>query len=276
MNIAVIGLGLIGGSFAKALKHYTTYKILGFDTNEQTMQKSLDEKAIDGIAGDGSIGECDMVIIALYPKATTDFIIANAPKLKQGCIIVDTCGVKRAVVERAADVCARCGLIFIGGHPMAGREFWGFDYSLHTLFKGASMILTPSQNTPEQAIRTVAELFYHIGFGKVVNTSAENHDRMIAYTSQLAHVVSSAYIKSPAALEHTGYSAGSYKDLTRVAKLNENMWTELFLDNGDYLVQEIDLIIDTLKAYSEAIKSKDEKLLRSLLKEGREIKERIS
>ena len=154
---------------------------------------------------------------------------------------------------------------------MAGLEHSGFDHAVTTLFHNASMILTPTKGNI-QDVEKVVKLFTSIGFTNIQVATPEEHDQMIAFTSQLAHVVSSAYIKSPAAMKHNGFSAGSYRDLTRVAKLNENMWTELFLDNPDFLVQEIDEIISHLQEYSDAIRRRDKETLRALLKDGREKK----
>ncbi len=158
---------------------------------------------------------------------------------------------------------------------MAGRECWGFSGSDADLFTDASMILTPTEHTPESALKFLSGLFASVGFGRITITTAQEHDSMIAFTSQLAHVVSSAYIKSPRARQHKGFSAGSYKDLTRVAKLNAPMWTELFLENADYLAEEIDTIIAHLAEYRQAITQGDGARLCGLLEDGKNIKEEL-
>lgn len=151
---------------------------------------------------------------------------------------------------------------------MAGVERWGFDSSFGMLFNNASMILTPDGGTDIALLHEIKQMFLSIGFGSITVVSPEQHDRIIAYTSQLAHVVASAYIKSPTALEHTGMSAGSYKDMTRVASLNSNMWSELFLENSDNLLNEIDNIINNLTEYRDAIASNDRAKLEALLEDG--------
>lgn len=274
-TISIVGLGLIGGSFAKAIKSRTNYSVIGFDLSDSVLENAITSGAIDDRGGDAFLAETDILLISLYPAATVDFIRQNITKLKKGCIIVDTCGVKQYVCDSLIELACQNNVYFIGGHPMAGREFSGFEYALDSLFNGASMILIPNENVPKVIYSLLEELFTALGFAKIVYTSAEKHDKMIAFTSQLAHIVSSAYIKSPEALEHTGYSAGSYKDLTRVAKLNENMWTELFLMNSAPLVNEIDEIIMHLTDYRNAITNNDYERLYALLKEGRERKESI-
>lgn len=271
MNIAIIGLGLIGGSMAKAIKENTDNTVYGMDINDTVVKKAKLVNAIDEPLTDEILGQCDLTIIALCPQAAIDFIEEKQEVFKKGSVVLDCCGVKQVVCSRAEPVALKQGFVFMGGHPMAGLEHSGFDHAKKALFKDASMILAPTKGNI-QDVEKVKDLFTAIGFTNIQVATPREHDRMIAFTSQLAHVVSSAYIKSPAAMNHEGFSAGSYKDLTRVAKLNEDMWTELFLDNPDYLVEEIDGIVDRLKQYSRAIKEKDADTLRELLKEGREKK----
>ena len=211
----------------------------------------------------------------MYPKVSCDFIEEHLDALKPGCIITDDCGVKTYMAERLVPLCREHGLHYVGGHPMAGREVSGFKASTPDMYKGASMLLVPTDATTPEALQTVKHLFSEIGFSQLVVTTAEHHDRMIAYTSQLCHIISSAYIKSPSELEHKGYSGGSYRDLTRVAYLNETMWTELFLENAPALVPEIDEVIQHLQEYRDTIAAGDDQTLFRLLKEGRERKERF-
>lgn len=271
MNIAIIGLGLIGGSMAKAIKENTDHTVYGFDRKDTVVKKAALIGAIDGSLNDDLLSQCDLTIIALYPQAAIDFIKEKQARFKKGSIVLDCCGVKRLVCSQAEPIALKQGFVFIGGHPMAGLEHSGFDHAKKALFKNASMILTPTKGSI-QDVEKVKDLFTAIGFTNLQIATPEEHDQMIAFTSQLAHAVSSAYIKSPAAMKHKGFSAGSYRDLTRVAKLNEDMWTELFLDNPDFLAEEIDGIADRLKEYSAAIKKKDRETLRQLLKDGREKK----
>ncbi|NLZ47064.1 MAG: prephenate dehydrogenase/arogenate dehydrogenase family protein, partial [Clostridiales bacterium] len=197
----------------------------------------------------------------------------NADKFKKGGVVVDTCGVKRAIVYDCEEVLNKNGVQFIGGHPMAGREFSGFEYSVDNLFERASFIITETSKTPTQLVATVGNLAYEIGFRKVVVSTPEEHDRVVAFTSQLAHIVSNAYVKSPSLTKHSEFSAGSFKDLTRVAKLNEEMWTSLFMLNKEPLIEEISHIISSLDEYKKALEDNDRDMLKQLLKNGRELKE---
>ncbi|MCQ4636596.1 prephenate dehydrogenase [Anaerovorax odorimutans] len=271
MKIAIIGLGLIGGSMAKAIKENTDHTVYGYDLSDTVQKKAKLINAIDEPLTDELLRDCDLTIVALYPQAAIDYIRDKQELFKKGSIVLDCCGVKQAVCSQAEPIALKQGFVFIGGHPMAGLEHSGFDHAEKALFKNASMILTPTKGNI-QDVEKVKDLFTSIGFTNLQIATPREHDQMIAFTSQLAHVVSSAYIKSPAAMKHKGFSAGSYRDLTRVAKLNENMWTELFLDNPDFLAEEIDGIADRLKEYSRAIREKDAQTLRTLLKDGREKK----
>ena len=276
MNIAVIGLGLIGGSMCKCLKKNTFHHIMGFDTNEETVKKALKENAIDEEITVDRLNEANLTIICLYPNAICDFVQNNAEKFQKGSIVIDTCGVKKIIVEKCTSVLEKQGVLFVGTHPMAGREFSGFDYSTDDLFDNASFIITPVENTPQIAIDLLSTLAGCIGFGKIVISTPEKHDQVIAYTSQLAHIVSNAYVKSPSVLEFNGFSAGSFMDLTRVAKLNEDMWTSLFMCNKDSLLNELDQIIKSISEYRNAIFSDDYEQLHELLKDGRILKEKCT
>ena len=271
-KIGIAGLGLIGGSLAKALKQNTEHEIYGCDIDETTFRRALLLNVVDGPLTDEILPHCDVVIPALYPKDVIDYIKTKAGLLKKDCLVIDCCGVKEYVCDAVFPIAEEYGFTFIGGHPMAGLEHSGFKYSKKNLFGGASMILTPPKNISIETLYQVKNLFCELGFTNIQISNPKEHDRIIAFSSQLAHVVSSAYIKSPEAALHKGYSAGSYKDLTRVAKLNEAMWAELFLENRDNLTAEIDGIIERLAKYSHAIKNGDEAGLRALLRDGREKK----
>ena len=266
MNIGVIGLGLIGGSLAKAIKKNTTHTVLGKDINEETMKKATLTGAIDGELTDISLA--DILIVSLYPSATVKFIEENADKIKKGAIVTDVSGVKKSVCDKLFPLAEERGFSFIGGHPMAGVEFSGFDYSKDALFKNASMILVPSKKESIGNCELLSELFKLLGFTRIQFTTPEEHDKMIALTSQLAHVISSAYVKSPSALNHKGFSAGSFRDMTRVARLNESLWSELFFANKENLLTEIDGLIEHLIEYKTALSEDDEEMMIELLKEG--------
>ena len=275
MTVGVVGLGLIGGSIAKAIKYNTDNKVIGFDIDENVVLKARLLGAIDEEMTEQKISECDIIITGLYPEATKKYITDNAQKFKKGAIVLDTCGVKEYVCEDMYRVARENGFTFIGTHPMAGLHLSGFEHSKVTMFSNASMLLVPSADTGINELEIVRKLFYAFGFTNIQNTTPEEHARKIAFTSQLAHVVSNAYVKSPSAKLHKGFSAGSYKDLTRVAKLNEVMWTELFLENRENLIFEIDTIIENLTEYSKALKEDNADKLEKLLRDGRICKEQI-
>ena len=274
LTIGIVGLGLIGGSFAKAIKENTHHTVLGFDKYEEIIKKAHFAGAIDGSLS-GRIPECDVLMLALYPLQATEFVRENAELINKKTIVIDCCGTKSYVCEHIGRLAEENGFTFIGGHPMAGTHNSGLKYSRADMFCGAPMVMVPPRFDDIVLLDRAKKLLSPMGFGTYSVTTAEDHDRMIAFTSQLAHVVSSAYIKSPTAAEHRGFSAGSYKDMTRVAWLNENMWGELFLENSEPLLYEIDRIINSLTEYKEAIANKDIERLTSLLRDGRIKKERI-
>ncbi len=269
MLIGVVGLGLIGGSMAKAINQNTDYSVYGYDIDDSITKKAILVGATEGELTEAMIPECDLIFLGLYPQDSIDFISAHADKFKKDCIVLDTCGVKQIVVDAVAPLAAEYGFTFIGTHPMAGVEHKGFEYSKKALFNGASLILVPLTGTSIEKVDFVMKLAKQIGFTQTPIAEPVDHDRIIAYTSQLAHVVSSAYVMSPTAMEHYGFSAGSYRDMTRVAKLNEFMWTELFLENPDFLADEVDGLIERLQEFSDLIRSRDDDKLCDLLARGR-------
>lgn len=274
MNIGVVGLGLIGGSIAKSAKKNTNFKVYGYDINEAVVKKAVQEKSIDGELTEKRLATCDYIFIPLYPEAVVEYVEKNASVFKEGAVVIDCAGVKRSVCDKCFKIAENFNFVFVGGHPMAGTQYSGFENSKDTMFYNAPFVLTPKENEDILILANAREIIMQLGFGRVSVMTPQKHDKLIAFTSQLAHVVSNAFVKSPSAIERKGISAGSYKDLTRVAYLNENMWTELFLDNKDNLIFELDNIINELKKYSDAMKNDDPETLRQLLKEGREAKER--
>ncbi len=269
MKITIVGLGLIGGSMARAISLRTKHEVFGIDTDPETIQRAIMAGAIDAEGGDGSLADSDLVLLALTPDQLVGWAREKAQFVKRGAALVDLCGVKRMPASELEKAAREYGFRYVGGHPMAGIERWGFAYSRGTMFDNASMILTPNADADIVLLDTLKQFFLSIGFGRVTFSDYGEHDRIIAYTSQLAHVVSSAYIKSPDAQRHMGFSAGSFKDMTRVAHLNENMWCELFLANADYLGDQLEIFIENLKPYAEALKNKDAEKLTALLREGR-------
>jgi len=273
-TIGVIGLGLMGASLCKALGA-KGHRILGMDTDEHVQRYALLTGTVLEELTEDRIPLCDYLFLATCPGAAVETLEKLAPKIPKETVVCDLCGVKRAVCGPCFRIAAEHGFCFIGGHPMAGRQFSGIKYAVENLYEGATMILVPREREDLFVISRLRELLRDAGFRSVTVTTAEKHDEMIAFTSQLAHVVSNAYIKSPTAAEHLSFSAGSYRDLTRVARLNEDMWTELFLDNADHLGFELDNLIAALGRYRDAIAAGDADTLRRLLREGRERKEAI-
>ena len=274
MTVGICGLGLIGASMAKAYKE-AEHTVLGYDIDVATQGFALLDNIIDEELNEKNIEKCDLIFIALYPKATVEYIYKIAPLVSKSTIIIDLCGIKQSICSHGFSLAQKYGFTFVGGHPMAGKQYSGIKHSRATLFKGAPMVLVPPTFDDIEFLDKIKSLLLPAGFGKLSVTTAEEHDRMIAFTSQLAHVVSNAYVKSPTAQSHKGFSAGSYKDLTRVAWLNENMWTELFIENKEALIFELDTIIKSLEEYREAIKAEDSDSLRAILRDGRLAKERV-
>ncbi len=272
MKVGIVGLGLMGGSMAKSIKARTSHTVYGIDLDQETMSLARLCGAIDGPLTGENLARCDLVLVALRPQAAIDWVREKGAGIPKGAILVDFCGVKRVVVEALAPLAEEYGFSYIGGHPMAGRERGGFTASTEDLYVGASMILTPDQRTDMKLLETLRDFFFDVGFGKLTFSQPEEHDRIIAFTSQLAHIVSSAYVKAPEAQRRRGFSAGSFRDMTRVARLDEEMWTELFLDDADFLTKELGILIGHLEEYREALEARDGERLRSLLRDGREKK----
>ena len=275
MKVGIVGLGLIGGSLAKAYKESGQAEVYGWDTDADTMLLAKTVEAIDGTLDETVLPDCDLLLLALYPGAAIEYLRAHAPEISQKTFVIDCCGVKQVVCDACFPIAEQYGFSFFGGHPMAGTQFSGFAKSRSSLFRGASMILVPPRFDDIAQLDQAKQLLAPVGFGRMVVTTADKHDEMIAFTSQMAHIVSNAFIKSPAARQHKGFSAGSYKDLTRVAWLNETMWTELFMDNRKKLIREIDILMHSLEEYREAMQQEDAPRLKELLREGRICKEEV-
>lgn len=272
MNIGIVGLGLIGASFGKSLKKVTEHKVFGYDINADVLLKAELVGAIDAPLCDDNVASLDVLIISVYPRSFKEVAKFYLPKMKDGAILMDFCGIKRGIEEDMRCLSAEYpNVSFIGAHPMAGREFSGIDRSLSTLFDRATCVVVPVK-ADIFTLEKVRDLFLTLGFSEAVFSTAYRHDEIIAFTSQLCHIVSNAFIKSPMASSHFGFSAGSYRDLTRVARLNPEMWTELMMDNRDLLKSELDGLIARLAEYSKALESGDEQMLYDLLKEGSDLK----
>ncbi len=264
MKILISGLGLIGGSMARGLSFHTKHEVYGFDPSEEACRLSKIAGACkDAFCEMPELDGFDMIIPAAFPMANLELI--ESGRIPSGKIVVDLGGIKRRICEAGFKAAERGGFTFIGGHPMAGTQFSGFASSRENLFDGATMLLVPREGENEEILEKVKALFLEVGFGRIKITDADTHDRIIAFTSQLPHIVSAAYAKSPTAKEHEGFSAGSFRDLTRVAKLNEGMWSELFLEDRDYLIPEIERMADTMYAMAAALREgKIDKLVSEL------------
>ena len=274
MIVGIVGLGLIGGSFAKAY-HEAGWKVLAHNRSRSVLDFAKISGAVDDELTHENISECDLVLITVYPAAAARYLEAAAPHIGKKPVVIDCCGTKRVVCKACFPLAEKYGFTYLGGHPMAGNQYSGFKYADQDLYRGAPMVIVPSDFNNIVLLSKVKELLAPAGFGQISVTTAEKHDEMIAFTSQLAHVVSNAYIKSPTATAHEGFSAGSYKDMTRVAWLNAPMWAELFMENKDFLINEIEMLINNLNEYREAMEKSDMDELIRILDEGRIRKEEV-
>ncbi len=274
MKVGIVGLGLIGGSFAWAY-HNDGHEVLAFNRTRSVLDFAMLSGAVDGELTEENAGDCDLILVTLYPQAAIDYIDRMGPHFGKKPLVMDCCGTKRVVCSACFPIAERDGFTYIGAHPMAGTHNSGFKYAKGTMYKGAPMVIVPPRYDDIELLGRVKELLAPAGFGRISVTTAEKHDQMIAFTSQMAHVVSNAYIKSPTARIHKGFSAGSYKDLTRVAWLNAPMWAELFMENKDFLLNELDLFINSLTQYRDAMTNDDMPELIRLLDEGRRLKEEV-
>lgn len=272
MIVGIVGLGLIGGSMARSVKARTDHTVYGIDLDRETMTMARLCGAIDGPLTGDALGLCDLLLLAIRPAAAVAWAREHAGEIGSHCVLVDLCGVKRPVVGELARTAREHGFSYVGGHPMAGTERSGFAASREDLYVGASMILTPDERTTPQILERLRDFFLDVGFAGLTFSDPEEHDRIIAFTSQLAHIVSSAYVRSPEARRRRGFSAGSFQDMTRVARLDEDMWTELMLDDADFLVRELEILIEHLREYEGALGARDADRLRALLRAGREAK----
>ena len=274
MTVGIVGLGLIGGSFAKAY-HEAGVTVLASNRTEETLKFAMLSGAVDGELTEENIGYCDLVIIAVFPEAAEAFLKRMAPHIGKKPIVIDACGTKRKICSMCFPIAEEYGFTYLGGHPMAGTHKSGFKYARANLYHNAPMVIVPPSFDDIELLDRVKTLLAPLGFGSISVTTAEKHDELIAFTSQMPHIISNAYIKSPTAEKHKGFSAGSYKDLTRVAWLNPKLWAELFLENRDCVLSELDFFIDTLEQYRDVVKNNDFDTLERLLDDGRRRKEEV-
>ncbi len=255
-KIAIVGLGLIGGSFFKAIRE-KGLAVTGIDKNDPV-----------------EVGDADLVIIALHPGLAIDWLRTHNKKIKPGALVLDVCGVKAALCKAVAEL--EKDWTFLPGHPMAGKEVSGFENSSAALFEGASMILTPQTKEENEAAESLRPFFESLGFVKVILTTPEAHDEVIAYTSQLCHILSNAYLRDELALKSEGFSGGSFRDLTRVGAPDPELWTELFLMDREALLPVLDRLIKRLDDFRSALEKADEEAMRSQLREGTLMKEKLT
>ena len=274
MKVGILGLGLIGGSMARAYA-VAGHTVYAADLDESTLSFAMLSGAVHGRLDEETIPACELLLLAIYPGGSAKWLEDNGRLVDSGALVLDLCGIKQEVCKRCFPVARKYGFTFVGGHPMAGSHFSGFKYSRADLYKGAPMVLVPPRFDDIDLLQRVKDAMAPCGFGMFSVTTAEEHDRMIAFTSQMPHVLSNAFIKSPTARQHQGFSAGSYKDLTRVAWLNAPMWSELFLENRDNLLFELNTYLDSLTAYRDALEARDGERLTALLEAGKKAKEEV-
>ena len=274
MKIAVAGLGIIGGSYCKALKTHTPHYVIGMNRTPKVAQEALAKGAIDEIGTPEALEKADIIFLCMYPQACVDFLRENGQYIRKDAIVTDAAGIKRALCPQLKALADEFGFTYVGSHPMAGKEKNGFSVSDENLFMGASFLITPC-GAPHEAVNMLSKLALEIGFGTIKITTPEEHDRMIAFTSQLPHVLACAYVLSPSCPNHNGFSAGSYRDVSRVANINAKLWTELFLENREPLVAELEVLNQNLTNIFQAIKNEDKETLYALLEQGHQVKQKL-
>ncbi len=265
-KIAIIGLGIIGGSAAYALKGFKSGSIVGCDRNPRTREAALKAGAVDRVYSDAkdAIDRADLVILATYPDGIVNTVAENRACFKKGAVITDMCGVKTGISADMAKVLPD-GVDYVGGHPMAGKETDGFESAAPDMFEGCGFIITPTDFSKQESIMLVQEMAEYMGAKKIAVSEPELHDSTIAYTSDLMHIAASALCLDFHENMSLAYTAGAFRDCTRVAYINPELWTELFLANRENTVKEIDRFINSISQLRDAIADKDEKRLCSLL-----------
>lgn len=274
MTVGILGLGLIGGSLARAYSK-AGHTVLAAEIDRQILEFAKLAGAVNEELAENNLPNCDLILLSIYTSASCAWLEKNACNISKNALVIDCCGVKKDICKCGFALAEKYGFTFIGGHPMAGSHNSGFKYSRSNLFQGAPMVLVPNHFDDPLLLQRAKDALSPCGFKNFSVTTAEAHDQMIAFTSQMPHILSNAFIKSPTALSHSGFSAGSYKDLTRVAWLNPGMWTELFLSNKENVLGELDFFIESLQQYRQAISAEDSETLTKLLDEGRKRKEEV-
>lgn len=274
MIVGILGLGLIGGSLARAYSK-SGHNVYASERDESIFSFAQLAGVVDDRLDPTTIGKCELLLLSIYADASASWLENNAQYISKNALVLDCCGIKEDICKRCFPLAEKHGFTFVGGHPMAGSHYSGFKYSRSNLFQGAPMVIVPPRYDDPELLQRIKDCLAPCGFKSFSVTTAQKHDKIIGFTSQMPHIVSNAFIKSPTALVHSGFSAGSYKDLTRVAWLNPEMWSELFLSNRENLLEELDFLIESLNMYKEAIANNDEATLIQLLDEGRKRKEEV-
>lgn len=274
MTVGILGLGLIGGSMARAYAK-AGHQVLAQEKDNTMLDFAKLSGVVHGELTSETTPNCDLILLAIYPDGSASWLENHAHLIQKDAFVIDCCGIKRKICSRCFPLAKKYGFTFVGGHPMAGSHFSGFKYSRSNLFQGAPMVLVPPRRDDMQLLEKLKEVLSPCGFGSFSITTAQEHDRLIAFTSQMPHIVSNAYIKSPTALSHAGFSAGSYKDMTRVAWLNPHMWAELCMENRDFMLEELDTYLENLQKYRDALAEGNLEELTRLLEEGKCRKEEV-
>lgn len=273
MFVGVVGLGLIGASLSKAVKLKTGYRVFGVDKDNDINIKAKVLKVIDDRLGYDNMGECKFLFLCMHPQNTISYIRDHSGMINADTVVIDCCGIKQGVCREAFEIAEKNGFTFIGGHPIVWSEKWGFDNSKPSLFDRASMVLTPPHNVSIQELDAAKNLLTKIGFSNIEICSPREHDRIIAYTSELLHIMSSAYIKSRTANEHYGFSDDNFGHFIKLAGTDKKLWSELFCENRAALLPELDALIANLVKYRTAIFDGNKTEIERLISEGKEKKE---
>lgn len=274
MTVGILGLGLIGGSLARAYA-MAGHTVFAAEKDENMLAFAQLAGAVDGPLTAENLGKCDLILLAIYPEGSAVWLEEHAQHISPAALVMDCCGVKQEICARCFPLAEQYAFTFMGAHPMAGTQFSGFKHSRADLFRSAPMVLVPHRFDDMDLLDRAKQALAPCGFGSFTVTTAREHDRMIAFTSQMPHILSNAFIKSPTASSHRGFSAGSYRDLTRVAWLNPGMWAELFLENREFVLEELNTYLTTLAKYRDAVENNDLNTLIALLDEGKRRKEEV-
>lgn len=274
MHVGILGLGLIGGSLARAYAK-AGHTVYACEQDAGMLAFAQLAGAVNGVLNESTLPCCDLILLAIYADGSAQWLERNGGFISKSALVIDCCGIKQAICDRCFPLADKYGFTFVGGHPMAGSHKSGFKFSRSNLFQGAPMVLVPPRFDDPELYQRIKDALEPCNFGSFSVTTAQEHDKMIAFTSQMPHILSNAYIKSPTATQHKGFSAGSYKDLTRVAWLNPQMWAELFLSNKENVIFELNTYIENLLKYKDALINEDENALIALLDEGRKRKEEV-